>query len=115
MIHLEPQYVTSVSKTMAGVTETIVTDTMFVQSVRIDFASGAIYAIILRGTINGGQFVENMSPLEICVNPDGSFVQTNDVDGWSGTVAPAPALVAQLRATFDQFILASGEVTGTTI
>ena len=111
MIKLDAAYITTVQSTLGGVTQTVATDTLFVQSVRIDFSTGALYAAVLRGS--GTPFTTNMPVLEICVNPDGSFISTDG--SWSGTVAAAPTLVAQLKATFDQFILASGKVTGTAV
>ena len=111
MIKLDATYVTSVSTTLAGATVTTTTDELFVQSVSIDFLTGQMLAIVQRGT--GTPFSANMAPLRITVNPDGTFAS---LDGsWSGSVSAAPALVAQLKATFDQFILASGKVTGSTI
>jgi hypothetical protein len=111
MILLAVVDVTSIQTTMGSVTKTITTDTLFVTDVRIDFTTGAMYTTIQRGT--GSPFVANMDPLEICVNPDGSFISTDGT--WAGSVSSAPALVTQLKATFDQFILASGKVSGTEI
>jgi hypothetical protein len=112
MIKLDTAFVTSVTNTMGGQSQSTVTDTLFVSSVRIDFTTGAIYALILRGT--GTPFVANMEPLDICVNPDGSFT-TADGSTWTGNVASAPQLVAALKEQFDGFILASGKVSGTTV
>jgi hypothetical protein len=111
MILLNSAFVTAVSSTMGGVTETTTTDTLFVTSVRIDFTTGALYATIQRGS--GIPFAPNFDDLDLCVNPDGSFISTDGI--WAGSVTSAPALVAQLKAEFDQFILASGKVTGTAV
>lgn len=110
MIKLDALYQTVASSTFNGVTSTKVTDTLFVQEVRIDFTTGTIYSNVQKGT--GKPFQQTLDAIQICVNPDGTFV-SSDGD-WIGSVGPsAPALVAQLKATFDQFILASGKVTGT--
>jgi hypothetical protein len=111
MIKLDAAYITTVQSTLGGQTQTTTTDELFVSSVRIDFTTGALYATVQRGT--GTPFVANMDALEICVNPDGSFISTDG--SWTGTVSSAPALVTQLKSTFDQFILASGKVTGTEV
>ena len=111
MIKLDTTFQTVQSSTFNGVTTTVMTDTLFVSSVRIDFTTGALYATILKGT--GTPFVCNLPPVEVCVNPDGSFVSSDGL--WNGSVASAPQLVAQLKAAFDGFILASGTVTGTEI
>lgn len=87
-----------------------VTDTLYVQNVNLDFTSNAIYATIARGTTVNGVFSSNYPPLNVVVNPDGSFISS---DGkWVGAVANAPALVASLKSQFDQMILASGAVQG---
>ncbi|HLX83809.1 MAG TPA: hypothetical protein VKR59_07915 [Terriglobales bacterium] len=109
MIKLDTAFITGIVSTMGGATTTVTTDTLFVSCVRMDFTTGALYATIKRGT--GTPFVPNMDDLDICVNPDGSFVSTDS--SWTGSVVSVPALVAQLKAEFDQFILASGKVTGT--
>jgi hypothetical protein len=111
MIKLNSPYVTSVVSTMGSESKTIVTDTLFISHVRLDLTTGALYATVQRGT--GNPFVANMTPLEVCVNPDGSFVSSDG--SWSGSVASAPALVSELAQEFDQFILGSGEITGTVI
>jgi hypothetical protein len=108
MIKLDAAFQTVQSSSFKGVTTTVVTDTLFVSSVRLDFTTGAMYATIRKGT--GSPFAENLDAVEICVNPDGSFVSSDGA--WVGSVAAAPQLVAQLRATFDQFLLASGKITG---
>lgn len=90
--------------------DSTVTDTLYVQSVNLDFNTGAIYATIARGTVINGVFASNYSSLSVVVNPDGSFLSS---DGkWVGTVANAPALVAGLKSQFDQMILASGAIQG---
>lgn len=114
MIKLNTPYTTTVQY-LSGTTvvSSVVTDTLCVSKVTIDFSTGALYATIQRGTVNPttGEFGSNYPDLDVVVNPDGSFVSSDGT--WSGSVASAPALVAQLKATFDQFILASGAVTGT--
>jgi hypothetical protein len=109
MIKLDAAYVTTVQKTLGGVSQTTTTDTLFVSDVRIDFTTGAMYATIRRGT--GTPFANNMDILQITVNPDGSFISQDGT--WQGSVASAPALVSSLKSQFDGFILASGKVTGT--
>lgn len=110
MILLNAVDVTTIQKSGPGVSQTITTDTLFVSSVTIDFTSGAMYATIQRGT--GTPFGSNMDALQVTVNPDGSFISTDGT--WAGTVGGiAASLVASLRAQFDQFILASGKVSGT--
>lgn len=109
MILLDAADVTTIQKTGPGVSETTTTDTLFISSVTIDLASGSMYATIQRG--GGNPFLANMDPLQVIVNPDGTFYSSDGT--WSGSVGlNAPLLVAQLRATFDHFILASGKVTG---
>jgi hypothetical protein len=111
MIKLDPIFQTVATSTFNGVTSTQITDTLFIQEVRIDFTTGAIYATVQKGT--GTPFQQTLDAIQICVNPDGTFVSSDNL--WVGLVASAPALVAQLKATFDQFILSSGKVTGTEI
>jgi hypothetical protein len=111
MIKLDALYQTVASSTFNGETTTQTTDTLFVQEVRIDFTTGAMYANVQKGT--GHPLQQTLDAIQICVNPDGSFISTDGL--WSGSVVSAPALVAQLKATFDQFILASGKVTGTAV
>lgn len=108
MVKLDAPFITTVQKTGPGVSETATTDTLCITSVTIDLLTGAMYAVIKRGT--GTPFAENMDALELTVNPDGSFLSTDGT--WSGNVASAPALVAALKVQFDKFILASGKVTG---
>ena len=109
MILLNGTSVTSVQTTAFGTVATTLTDTLFVSAVRIDFTTGAMYATVQKGT--GTPFQQTMDAIQICVNPDGTFVSSDNL--WVGLVASAPALVAQLKATFDQFVLSSGKVTGT--
>jgi hypothetical protein len=114
MIVLDAAYQTSVTTKLGGVTTTVTTDSLFVANVKIDFTTGIMYAVVKRGTTANGPFQSNMDDLFITVNPDGSFI-SSDGGTWQGIVASAPALIAQLKATFDQFILASGKVSGTAI
>lgn len=111
MIKLDTPFQTVASSTFNGVTNTVITDTLFVSDVRLDFTTGAIYATIRSGS--GTPFVPTIDPFEVCVNPDGSFISSNGT--WTGAIAAAPVLVAQLRATFDQFVLGSGKITGTAV
>ena len=111
MIKLDTAFQTVASSTFNGVTTTVTTDTLFVSAVRIDFTTGALYATIRKGS--GAPFSDTIDAMEICVNPDGSFISSDGT--WSGSVDSAPALVASLKMTFDQFILASGKVTGTIV
>lgn len=99
---------------LAGTTleSSVVTDTLYVESVNIDFTTGALYATIARGTTVNGVFSQNYPSVSIVVNPDGSFVSSDDK--WVGSLGGAAAsLVAQLATTFDNFVLAAGLVQGT--
>ena len=114
MIKLDAPFQTVASSTFNGVTTTVLTNTLFISSVRIDFNTNAMYATIQKGTVDAlGSFGANLSAVEICVNPDGTFVSSDG--SWSGSVTSAPALVAQLKVAFDGFILASGTVTGSVV
>ena len=108
MIKLDTPFQTVQSLTFNGQTITTTTDTLFISSVRIDFNTGAIYATIQKGT--GDTFIDTLPPIDIVVNPDGSFGSSDHL--WTGSVPAAIQLVEQLRTTFDQFILSSGKVTG---
>jgi hypothetical protein len=111
MIKLNADYITTV-KTMLGlsVADIVTTDTLFVSRVDIDLASGTLYATIQRGT--GTPFVPNLDPVQLTLNSDGSFVSTDGM--WNGNIGPAAgAIIASLKAQFDEFILASSKVTGT--
>lgn len=113
MIKLSQSYTTTVQY-LSGttVTGTNTTDTLFVQAVRLDFSTGSMYATVARGTTVNGVFGQNYPSVEIVVNPDGSFLSN---DGkWVGSLGTtAYNLVAQLKQTFDQFILDAGLVQGT--
>jgi hypothetical protein len=114
MITLSQPDVTIVQQTGPGVSITTTTDTLFVSSVRFDMAVGAMYAVIQRGTMVEGVFVSNMATLDIVVNPDGSFRSSDGT--WSGSVGPIAAqLVDTLAGEFDQFIIASGALSGTIV
>ena len=114
MIKLDIPYTTTVQY-LSGTTvvSSTLTDTLYVRTVTLDFSTGSMYATIARGTTNPttGVFESNYPELSIVVNPDGTF-STPDGITWSGQVASAPQLVAQLATTFDQFVAASGSVTG---
>ena len=98
------------SFTFNGATSTITTDTLFVQEVKIDFLTGTIVAVIQKGT--GVPFSPNLNSISVMVNPDGTFRSSDGM--WAGSLGAAMATtIAQLKTTFDQFILASGQVTGT--
>lgn len=90
-----------------------VTDTLYVKSVRLDFQTGAIYATIARGTVVNGVFAENYPSVDIVVNPDGSFVSSDNK--WKGNISSAGVLVSQLKTQFDQFILSAGLIAGTAV
>lgn len=112
MILLSAVDTTTILQTGPGVSKKVITDTVYVTSVTIDFTTGAIYATIQRGT--GTPFVPNMATLQVTVNPDGSFISQDGT--WSGSVgAIAASLITSLRSQFDQFILASGSLTGAEI
>ena len=98
----------------ANVVGSVVTDTLYVQKVTFDFSTGAMYATIARGTVVDGVFAQNYPSVDITVNPDGSFISSDG--SWTGNLGGAvTALVEQSKATFDQFILASGAVQGTAV
>lgn len=96
----------------ANVVSSVITDTLYVQNVNLDFSTGAMYATIARGIVVNGVFASNYPSVNIVVNPDGSFISN---DGkWSGNLgATASNLVTQLKTTFDQFVLGAGLVQGT--
>ena len=117
MIKLDTPYTTTVQYLSGStVVDSTVTDTLYVKKVALDFATGAMYATIARGTTDPvtGVFESNYPDLDIVVNPDGTFIST-DGTSWKGSVASAPQLVAQLAGEFDQFITASGSVTGKSV
>lgn len=113
LIKLDPQYQTVVQHTFNGETETDTTDTLFVSDARLDFRSGALYATIEKGSVVDGQFVQNLDSVEVTVNPDGTFVSNDGL--WTGQIPSAPTLLATLKAEFDQFVLASGTISGKTV
>jgi hypothetical protein len=97
-----PILVTTQQEMLDGkVVNTLVTDTLFVSEVRIDFTTGALYATIQRGT--GSPFVSNYPALHVVVNPDGSFVSDGPFSGNAGDI-PAIAIVQSLSGQFDQFV-----------
>lgn len=114
MIKLSGSSVTTIQYLSGpSVIGSVVTDTLYISSVRLDFSTGAIYATIQRGTTDvNGIFGENYPSVDITVNPDGSFLSS---DGkWVGNLgAQATSLVAQLKTTFDNFVLLAGLVSGT--
>ena len=113
MITLSTPYVTTTTATIAGQTQTSVTDTLFVSYVEINFTPAAIRAKIQRGHADSTGFTANLSDVWVIVNPDGSF---NSSDGsFSGAAGSlnVTALIAGLTAAFDGAILASGVVQGT--
>lgn len=112
MIVLAQPYTTTI-KYLSGATvsSSTVTDTLYVREVRLDFSTGAMYATIDRGTVVNGVFTQNYPSVQVIVNPDGSFL--SDDGKWSGALQSAPIMIAQLKQQFDQFILASGSVSGT--
>ena len=114
MISLDQANQTTVQY-LAGdkVVSSVVTDTLYVSSVRLDFSTGAMYADIARGTVVDGVFAQNYSTVSIVVNPDGSFLSNDGL--WEGKLAFAPAFVDQLKKQFDQFVLASGLISGKAI
>lgn len=111
MIKLDVPFTTTIQYLSGdSVVGAVVTDTLYVQKVVLDFSTGAIYATIARGTTVNGVFGQNYPSVDIIVNPDGSFISS---DGkWSGSIVSAPTIVGQLKTQFDQFILASGLVKG---
>jgi hypothetical protein len=114
MIALTGNSITTQTTSFKGQSTTVVTDTLLVAEARIDFTSGAIYAIIRRGTMAAGQFQPNQPDLSICANPDGSVVSPDG--SIAGTIAGGiAALVASLKSQGDQMVLGAGIVTGTAI
>jgi hypothetical protein len=114
MITLKQPDITTVQSNGPSGSVTTVTDTLFVSSVRFDMAVGAMYATIERGTTVNGVFTSNFPTLQVTVNPDGSFISSDG--SWSGSVgAIAAQLVNTLAAEFDQFIIASGSLSGTIV
>jgi hypothetical protein len=112
MILLDANLITAIITKVGANSKTITTDTLLVSSVTLDLEVGAIYAEIKRGT--GTPFVENMDPVSLTVNPDGSFISSDGL--WSGSLGSVAAgLIATLRTQFDQFILASGQVASSRI
>lgn len=111
MIKLNTQYQTSVTSTFDGQSTVTTTDTLFVSDVRLDFTTGAIYATIQKGTVVNGEFQSNLTPTDVTVNPDGTFISQDG--SWSGTISGVTTLVSSLKSQFDAFVLASGVVTGT--
>jgi hypothetical protein len=86
------------------IVDTVVTDTLFISEVRIDFADSTIWARIQRGTIDGdGKFQENYSPLSVQCSTDGSFSSSGLFSGNPGDI-PVQAIVGALAAQFDQFL-----------
>lgn len=113
MINLAPASTTTVQY-LSGTTvvDSVLTDTLYVQNVDIDFSNGSMSALIARGTFANGVFGQNYPAVRVVVNPDGSFL--SDDGKWKGNLgSTATNLIAQLRATFDQFVLAAGLVQGT--
>ncbi len=113
MIKLDAQYQTTV-QTLSGstVTSSVVTDTLLISNVQIDFVAGKITADILRGSSDGG-FTPNASPVHIVVQSDGSFASADG--SWQGTLSSMPAFLAQLKQAFDGFVLSSGLITGSEV
>jgi len=113
MITLSAASTTTIQDTFNGQVKTITTDTLFVSYAELSFASGSIMAIIQRGTMVGTPpvFVPNMSPLRVQLNADGTFASTDGT--WTGATTSAPALIASLKSTLDNFVLGAGKVTGT--
>lgn len=115
MIKLTGNSPTTIQYLSGGtVDSSVVTDTLYIKSVTVDFSSGAMYAHIARGSTDAnGFFFENYPAVDLVVNPDGSFISS---DGkWKGSVSSAPSLVAQLQAEYDAFITSSGLITGTSV
>ena len=111
MITLNTPDVTTIQSNGPSGSVTTITNTLFVSSVTLDMTTGAIYATIQRGALLNGIFTPNFPTLQVTVNPDGSFISQDGT--WSGSVgAIAASLVASLKTQFDQFILASGAVSG---
>lgn len=111
MLKLDTSYTTTVQY-LSGTTvvSSVITDTLYVRNVNVDFSTGSMRATVDRGIEVNGIFESNYPSLDIIVNPNGTF---SSLDGtWVGSVASAPQLVAQLKTTFDGFLLASGLITG---
>ena len=113
MISLDAASTTTASSTRGGQTVTATTDTLVVRYVELNLVEGSILAIIDRGTMANGVFVATDIPLWVDVHADGTFSSRDGA--WKGTVATAGTIIAGLKQAFDQFLLASGAVTGTAV
>lgn len=109
MIKLNGASITKVQTLQGGVVVSeVLTDTLFINEVRLDFAAGTLHANIKRGS--GTPFAENLQQIAIDVSVDGNF-QSSD-GAWVGTIPNMGAFFAQLAGAFDQFVLASGLIDG---
>lgn len=102
----------------SAVSSSVITDTLFVSRVVIDFTTGALYATIERGNVNGSppEFVSNYPPVQVTINPDGAFISADGA--WKGNLSssgsdPVTTLLSALAPQFDQFILMTNLITGT--
>ena len=97
MITLATPYVTTTVATINGVATTATTDTLFVSAVNINFSTGVLRAVLQRGTIVSGSFSANQPPIQVSVQPDGTF---QSLDGsWKGTIN-TNALISALASLF---------------
>jgi hypothetical protein len=110
MIKLDPESVTTATSTRGGQTTTSTTDTLVVRYVEMNLVEGGILAIIDRGQMVGDKFVATEVPLWVDVKSDGSFASRDGI--WTGKVDSAPKITAGLKDAFDDFLLASGAVSG---
>lgn len=103
---------TSITKVQTLQGDTVVaesiTDTLFINEVRLDFAAGTLHANIRRGS--GAPFAENLPQLGITVDSNGNFQSSDGL--WAGTIPNMGVFIAQLAAAFDQFVLTSGLIDG---
>ena len=110
MIKLDPSFVTTIQTTMGGVTSIATADTLRVSYAELDLTNGNVMVMADQGALVNSVFIPSISRLRIQFNADGTFSSSDG--SWSGSIDTS-ALVAQLKATLDQFILTSGKITGT--
>ena len=117
MIKLDTAFITTATSVMYGVTSVVITDTMRVSYVEIDFTSGSVMAMVERGTMVGSPavFTPNMEKLRVQLNADGTFASTNGALTGSIPVQIANGFLASLTAAFQAFVLGAGAVSGTQI
>jgi len=93
------------------------TDTLFISSVNVNFASGVITATIRRGTIINGAFSSNYPDVQVTVAADGTYSSSDG--SITGTLAsgtpPTNVALAQIASAFEQLVLGTGVIQGTQV